>query len=252
MAGGSLTALNHGATRQQVGDALVDLALAHPELAVGLDFAFSFPAWYLHHLGVRSGIELWERAEREGEAWLAGCTWPLWGRTGHPRPDLGPRAHLRRADLAVPPTGSGRIRPKSPFQIGGAGAVGTGSIRGMPLLARLRREGFWVWPFEARPAGRAGGWPRVVEIYPRSLTGPVVKSQKPARRSYLDLLGWPPDPGLRAEMAASDDAFDAAVSARAMDAAWEQLASLPETPPAGADEAIWRLEGEIWAPRSPG
>ena len=55
------------------------------------------------------------------------------------------------------------------FQIGGAGAVGTGSIRGMPHLLTLADSGFTIWPFVS------GGLPTVVEIYPRALTGPVNK-----------------------------------------------------------------------------
>src|SRR6202012_1913196 len=39
------------------------------------------------------------------------------------------------------------ITAKSPFQIGGSGSVGTGSLRAMPALLRLREAGFRVWPF---------------------------------------------------------------------------------------------------------
>ncbi|MFP5389572.1 MAG: hypothetical protein ACLGG5_09790, partial [Thermoleophilia bacterium] len=38
----------------------------------------------------------------------------------------------------------------------------------MPHLLTLARNGFGIWPFSE-------GWPRVVEIYPRALTGPVNK-----------------------------------------------------------------------------
>ena len=48
------------------------------------------------------------------------------------------------------------IAPKSVFQIGGAGSVGTASLRGMPVLQRLREAGFAVWPFD-RPE-RSGRW----------------------------------------------------------------------------------------------
>src|SRR5947207_2673911 len=81
------------------------------------------------------------------------------------RPTL--EEHLRRTDRDVP--GIGGIRPKSVFQIGGAGAVGTGSIRGMSLLKRLSDAGFAVWPFDSAQ------FPLVVEIYPRLLTGSVKK-----------------------------------------------------------------------------
>lgn len=80
---------------------------------------------------------------------------------------------LRRTDREAPAIGG--IRPKSVFQIGGAGAVGTGSLRGMPILKRLRDAGFAVWPFDAPR------WPCVVEIYPRLLTGAVNKGSAGAR-----------------------------------------------------------------------
>src|ERR1035438_6219537 len=71
---------------------------------------------------------------------------------------------LRRADLAckvrgriLDPEQAAKVKgiaPKSPFQIGGAGAVGTGTLRGIPELERLHEAGFRVWPFE-EPALRA-------------------------------------------------------------------------------------------------
>ena len=52
---------------------------------------------------------------------------------------------------------------KSVFQLVGNGQVGRGSVRGMPHLARLRAEGFAIWPFD-------GARDRlVVEIYPSLL-----------------------------------------------------------------------------------
>ena len=68
---------------------------------------------------------------------------------------------------------------KSTFQIGGAGSVGTGSLRGMPHLRRLRQAGFSIWPFHS-----ASPW-TVMEIYPRLLTGPVHKSSHEHRARYL-------------------------------------------------------------------
>jgi catechol 2,3-dioxygenase-like lactoylglutathione lyase family enzyme len=76
------------------------------------------------------------------------------------------------------------------FQIGGAGAVGTGSLRGMQHLADLAHAGFSIWPFD-RP-----GWPLAVEIYPRLFTPGVVKSRHRARRhrsyAWRKILGLPP------------------------------------------------------------
>jgi hypothetical protein len=129
------------------------------------------------------------------------------------------------------------VRPKSVFQIGGAGAVGTGSIRGMPHLLTLARNGFGIWPFSE-------GWPRVVEIYPRALTGPVNKGRWSARHDYL-LEHFPEQPRDLLERAAgSEDAFDGAVSALVMskqEAELRALGSLAD--PAG------QVEGKIWRPR---
>jgi hypothetical protein len=204
------------------------------ELIVGLDFGFSFPDWFLKRLGVCSAPQLWAHVAECGEAWLAECQAPFWGRRGRPRPafDGDP---FRRAETTVPRCHG--IAPKSMFQIGGAGSVGTGSIRGMPLLHALHQAGATVWPF----AG--GGWPVVVEIYPRLLTGSVRKSDASARRALLEERY----PSLKPEhldlAALSEDAFDAAVSALVMVEHLADLSSLPDEP-----DPQLRLEGRIWHP----
>ena len=83
---GKLIELRNGLGRGELIAKLLELGEAEPRMVIGLDFAFSFPAWW--------------------------------------------------------------------FQIGGAGAVGTGSIRGMPHLLTLARNGFGIWPFSE-------GWPRL-------------------------------------------------------------------------------------------
>jgi hypothetical protein len=154
----------------------------------------------------------------QGESLLATCEDPFWG-----RPRLYRHAE-RNEDVVL---------PKSVFQIGGAGAVGTGSIRGMPYLLTLAESGFGIWPFSER-------WPQVVEIYPRALTGPVNKSKWSTRHAYL-LQRFPEQPmDLLERAAGSEDAFDAAVSALAMS---EQLRTLP--PPA---DPVYAIEGKIWQP----
>ena len=203
--------------------------------AVGLDFAFSFPAWFLWRLGVCSAPELWARVAEEGEAWLAACAPPFWGRPGRPRPMLGGDG-WRRTERAVPRVGG--IGPKSVFQIGGAGAVGTGSIRGMPVLHALCASGASIWPFVA-----PGGEPPVVEIYPRLLTDRVRKSD-PAERQRLLAGRYPRLEPEHVRLAVlSEDAFDAAVSALVMLEHLEDLRRLP----AEHDPEL-RLEGRIWHP----
>ncbi len=227
VAEGELRRLENGWTRGGVVDEALAIAGEHGDTTIGLDFAFSFPRWYVDERGWGSGREVWEAMGEEAESLLRGCEPPFWGRST-PRP-----AGLEMLRETEKPLGA-----KSVFQIGGAGAVGTGSLRGMKHLATLAREGCSVWPFDP-PGG-----PRVVEIYPRLLTGAVNKSRHRARVAYLcehfDQLAdrW------RERAAGSQDAFDAAVSALVMASHADELAGL-EPAPAGS---AGRLEGEIWRP----
>jgi len=212
-------------------DELVAHLLAeHPAGApavIGLDFAFGFPAWFAGELGAHDIEDVWRRAASEGERWLRDCAPPFWGRPGRGRPSLP--AHFRLSELAIQ-------GPKSVFQVGGAGAVGTGSIRGMPLLLRLREAGFAVWPFH-------DGWPRVVEIYPRAFLRHVLRPSAPARAAYLEVY-YPRLCASDVRLAAgSDHAFDAAVSALEMARALGRGAVFPP-----AADAVERIEGAIWAP----
>lgn len=231
--GGCLLRLENGRGRDEVCEVLVELAASDGRLVAGLDFAFSAPAWFLHENGLRSAPELWRLAGTEGETWLKQCRAPFWGRDARRRPSLP--AHLRRTDLAI---NVGGIAPKSVFQLGGAGSVGTGSLRGWPCLLRLREAGFSVWPFD--PAVP----PVAIEIYPRLLTGPVNKSSQQARRLHLERNFPGLSPPLAALAAASEDAFDAAVSALVMSQHVAELACLP-----AVRDQLALLEGQIWRPR---
>jgi len=228
-----LIRLEAGRSREELARHLTEEAERDPELVVGLDFAFSLPAWFLEKYERASAPEFWEVVRERGEAWLKRCEPPFWGRPGTTCPELP--EHFRATDREVESVGG--IRPKSPFQIGGAGAVGTGSLRGMPVLAELRDAGFHVWPFDA-PAS-----PLVIEIYPRVLTGPVTKSDAVARGRYAHEF----IPDLEMDhlyaMAGSEDAFDAAVSALVMAGLKDSFASLPEV---RSDRE--RREGRIWTP----
>jgi diadenosine tetraphosphate (Ap4A) HIT family hydrolase len=230
---GELVRVEGGRGREEVIRHLIEAAREDPDIVVGLDFAFSFPDWFLRQLQVEDARGLWRQVWREGEAWLAACDPPFWGRLGRGKPAM--RAHLRRTEqeCAAP----GHTRPKSVFQIGGAGAVGTGSIRGMPFLGDLAEAGFAIWPFDAPRL------PLVVEIYPRLLTGPVIKSDAGARIAFLEDRFPDLEPRLRDAAGASEDAFDAAVSALVMARHVDELTSLPK-----ARDAADRLEGRIWIP----
>jgi hypothetical protein len=225
--------LESGRNRTALADHLIAEAKTNSEIVAGIDFAFSLPGWFHRDRDLEDGPALWALAERDGEKWLTECAPPFWGRPGTTRPALP--EHFRRADREVPAVDG--IRPKSVFQIGGAGAVGTGSIRGMPVLLRLRNAGFRVWPFDP-PA-----FPLLVEIYPRSLTGSIAKSNPEERRRYLEER-YPELDGRCMERAAgSDDAFDALISALVMAEHANQFTTLESA----RDEAD-RIEGRIWIP----
>jgi hypothetical protein len=231
---GRLERLSTGRGRDETVAYLSELAGAGESLVVGLDFAFSLPAWWLRHRGYRSVFELWDAAGDEAEEWLSSCVPPFWGRPGRPRP--AGIEHFRRTEREVAPVAG--IRPKSTFQIGGAGSVGTGSLRGMAILARLRREGFSVWPFE-EPVP-----PIVIEIYPRALTGAVRKSKRRERVRCLDEFGARVPSTLRSAAASGEDAFDAVVSALVMSEHIDELQALR-----AATDPVAALEGRIWLPR---
>jgi len=213
---GRLERLECGRDRVRIGDELVRMALSDPALLVGLDFAFSFPLWFLDQRQIDTALDL---DPAQLEAWLRACPLPFWGRPGRRR---GSEAQLRETEQELP------VRPKSIFQIGGAGAVGTASLRGFALLRRLRREGFAIWPLDPPRT------PMAVEIYPRLFTWPVVKSRREQRESFVRRCGLP------LEAAVTEDAFDAAVSVQALH---HRLAALAAHP--APANAIRRREGEI-------
>lgn len=229
---GHLHRLESFPSREAAIEAVVAYGRGDERVVAGFDFSFSLPLWFHESSGVHSAPAPWQRVSEQGEAWLAACEPPFWGRPGKPRPEMP--APLRATEEAV-----GRIaaiKPKSTFQVGGAGAVGTGSLRGMPYLLTLQRHGWAIWPFDV--AGRL----TAIEIYPRLLTGSVVKSREAARRAYLESAPWALSAAHRGLAEASEDAFDAAVSALVMAAHAASLAALPER------QGLARREGEIWHP----
>ena len=146
--GGRLVRLEGSRTREEVVAHLLDEAARDPDLVAGLDFAFSLPDWFLRERGLEEVAVAWELVAREGEAWLADPQPPFW------RTRKAPGDGFRRTELEC------GGHPKSIFQLVGAGQVGTGSLRGIPFLLRLR-ERFAIWPFDEPRL------PLLVEIYPR-------------------------------------------------------------------------------------
>lgn len=223
--------LECGRDRAELVRELVETARRDPELVVGLDFAFSTPAWYLEQRGFSSVRDLWRAMAAGGEEILREPNPPFW-RTTRAASGLRPEQELRRTERDVVTAGSSRAQ--SVFKLVGAGHVGTGSIRGMVALDSLSREGFSVWPYDVPSL------PLIVEIYPRALTGAVVKSDVAARRAYLRRLeNVGPE---HADLAAADDnAFDALASALVMWRHRNDLLALRHEPE-------YALEGRIWTP----
>jgi hypothetical protein len=122
-----------------------------PPLIAGFDFSFGVPEWFALENGCTTIDDVWTRAARDGERWLA-PTPPFW----RDRCDVPRERRFRRCELRYPGA-------KSVFQLVGNGQVGAGSVRGMPLLAEMRASDVAIWPFDA-PAGRT-----VFEMYPSAL-----------------------------------------------------------------------------------
>jgi hypothetical protein len=259
--------LQAGRTRDETADGLSEMARATPRMVVGFDFCFSFPAWFVRdEHGLASGPEFWKRVvhEEHGERWLSpgGVDSRFWGKP-HKRPAEFSGEHLHRMMratdidcklLAHIPEAERQARvkgitPKSVFQIGGAGSVGTASLRGMPVLLKLHAAGFRVWPFDQPALAGKKPHPLVVEMYSRLNTGPVHKSNAAARAAYL-LKKRKEDPAYAAlsrtvmqRARSSEDAFDALVSTMVMAERRGEFAVLPRP-----RDPLHGIEGWTWAP----
>lgn len=241
----SLIRLRNGLTRDEVTANLKKEIKAGGPVFIGLDFAFSFPQWYLEreHPQIHSAYDLWKLAASEGEKWLMGEVWPFWGKKKtkyQKRPNnLEDRLRFRQTDKCHRKSGI-----KSVFQIAGTGTVGTGTIRGLPKLSCLREAGAAIWPFDVpKPDG-----PNIIEIYPRLFYGNDVKnnmsvSGRNSRKDYLEERYPCLERHWRDIMIGSDDAFDAGISALAMSAHAQDLQKLNP-----ATQAPKTLEGKIWSP----
>jgi gamma-glutamylcyclotransferase (GGCT)/AIG2-like uncharacterized protein YtfP len=233
--GGALVELAAGRTREELVRELEARIGAERELALGLDFCFGLPAWHARALGCASSDDVWAEVARRGEEWLARAESPFWRARAPRAEEWGTRTPFRRTEgEGLPSRGD---KPLSIYQLVGA-QVGTGSLRGMPYLPRLRAAGAAIWPFDAARL------PLVVELYPRVFTGPLSKRDANARALALEPYGVRQLPGaLRRHALAGDDAFDAALSALGMLAAARELVRLPD-----ARDAQERLEGRILRP----
>ena len=263
--------LEAGRTREEVGDWLIELARETPRMVVSIDCCFSFPAWFLEEHGCADMFAFWHKANAGlAEQWLAregdaiARDERFWGKP-HKRPEQfsgeGYRRMFRFADydnkIAQALEGGDAeraakmrgITPKSPFQIGGSGSVGTGSLRAMAILAQLHEAGFCVWPLQSSAIDAKSPKPLLLEMYTRLMTGPVAKSNADARKQYLaekrktDELYAPVTRPIIAKALGSEDAFDALVSAIEMSRYAYAFAKLRAT----SDPELQR-EGLTWRP----
>jgi hypothetical protein len=214
---------------------------ASETVLVGLDFAFGFPRQFSLPGGGTAWS--WERLADwckgfEGKDELA--------KSLRAEPEvakqfrLGPGGsgavmHLRRTEEELVKLGE---RPASVFNLVGAQQVGAGSIRGIPILARLRGDrAAAVWPFDeaaSRPI-------TVVEVFPRLWLTAGLGKQHPSHR-IEQLCAWE-KAGIRFEnetelvAVASADAMDAVAAAIGL--ATESAISPARDLPADAEREGW-------------
>ncbi len=163
---------------------------------VGVDFSLGYPAGTVAALGVDGApwSAMWRllagcivddarntnnrfAVAAELNAKLTGTASPFWGcppsaagdqlATTKPA-DAGPLASFRATEQVLRDQG---WRPFSSWQLLGAGAVGSQSLLGIPMLERLRGrfdERFDVWPFTTglRPPVLGAGAVVVAEVWP--------------------------------------------------------------------------------------
>jgi hypothetical protein len=215
--------------RASVTDYLIAESQADPELVVGLDFAFSLPAWFLAERRFASAHALWQHMASEADTWLQPKP-PFWTAAGGGPKDADP---YRQTDRELMQR---NLRPTSPFKLVGPSQVGRGSLRGMGHLLDLQRAGFNIWPF-------ASGLPLVVEIYPAALYPPGFAGKSHPRAIAEAVRDNPRiGEGLKAHAACSQDAFDAATSALRMAECAPEFRNLRPARP----ETRYALEGQIW------
>jgi len=224
-----------GRTRAETAAWLIEQSRRTPAMVVGLDFSFSFPEWFVRECGATRIEDFWKIAASQSESWLGSCHPPFWGRPAKPCP----ADHRSRGYRLCEQKESIGWNPKSTFQIGGAGAIGTGSLRGMQTLLDLRRNGFSIWPFDTVAL------PCIFEIYPRSFTGVINKSSRNARAVYLEehLARVAPEAAI-AMARDSEDAFDALCSVVGLVHQRQECAQLRQ-----AQDTITLLEGAIFPGR---
>ena len=183
-------------------DLLAAERAAGRRVLAGFDFPFGYPRGFAAALtGRPDPFALWDwlaeriidEPRRNNRFEVAGAinarfpgVGPFWG-NGSLRdvPDL-PRKGLVRTPNPFPERRAIEERHKGAFtlwQLSGAGAVGSQTLMGLPVLSRLRRRfapDLAVWPFERPEAGIV-----LAEVWP-SLLAPAVAAELAARGGIKD------------------------------------------------------------------
>lgn len=183
-------------TRMEAHHLLQGLAEPGTRLLIGADFAFGHPSGLARQItGRADALALWDHLDAQHSDDARNCSnyrdvaaglnraldAPVFWGDGRrlPTPDLPrlrppPHPDLKPHRVTETPAPGGP-RPKSPFQLAGAGAVGAQSLTGIPWLNRLRqRAGTAVWPFQPWQDAELV----LAEVYPSML-------------GRLDVAGWP-------------------------------------------------------------
>lgn len=218
------------------------------ELIVGLDFAFSLPAWYLKEKGFRDAPALWEHAHSQGEGWWEAegsrTTTPFWRADKAGKPDFEGKAELRSTEQDPAIKKLAGSSPRSAFQLSGAGSVGSSTVRGLPRLHELREAGFNIWPWDAPKA------PLVLEVWPRIAVGGSTKSSPTERvkviKKLVDSKRLSTDVAMYA--CADDNAFDAVLTALWLACHSEEILATTTDEGPSREGSDFAREGRIWTP----
>ena len=181
---------NRALAEAWIGDLLQAELDAGRRVLAGFDFPFGYPKGFARAVtGKDDPLQLWDWLEtRIKDALSANNRFdvaaqlnglfdgigPFWG-IGLKRDIDGlPRKGLARTGHGMPERRAAEEHAKGAFtlwQLSGAGSVGSQSLMGLPVLARLRRrfaDQLAVWPFEPLNAPIA-----LVEIWPTLSVGPA-------------------------------------------------------------------------------
>ncbi len=168
----------------------------------GFDFPFGYPRGFGRALtGTPDPLALWDWLEariedaptRNNRFEVAGAInarfpgiGPFWGNGTARDVEHLPRKGRARTDTGMPERRAVEDRHRGAFtlwQLSGAGAVGSQTLMGLPVLSRMRRRfgtDLSVWPFEAPDTGIV-----LAEVWP-SLLAPTVAAEIAATGGIKD------------------------------------------------------------------